>query len=736
MTPSKLAPWSWFLMSGAVIIGVYFALSADSSYGVRVSKVAAYCLVSGAAAAALVLGLRRNRPDQVRPWLWFLAGQMIYFVADCTFYVRHDLLGLTAYPSISDFLYLARYPFIVIALVLFIRRRTPGRDRPALLDAAILGIGAATLVWVFLLNPQIQNSGGPWLARAVSLAFPTLDLAVLVVSLRLLIGTGVRSRSFYLLAGGLGMVLAADIVYGLQQVAGIYTTGNYVDALWLASYLFIGAAALDPSMAEITKPSAVAEQTTGPLRLSALALASLAAPISLVVQLLLGRRPDTIVCATAASLMFLLVLMRMAGLVTAQHQAAVIDSLTGLHNRRFFEAQLNLELERAKRSDQAVGLVTLDIDHFKSVNDTYGHPGGDRVLIQVAEQIRAAARAADVVARYGGEEFAVLMPGITGHELTAAADRLRIAVNSRPMEVNPQVTLAITVSAGAVSSPFNGTTAQDLVAVADRALYAAKRTGRNRVVTGEGDIQELSLVLRGSETPVFELLTSVADNIDAKLSNSEHSTAISRWAETLAQAIDLDEEARLRCRIAGRLHDIGKLFIPTSLLTKPAALTVIEWQEMRKHPAHGARLVGLIPGHESIADIIRAHHERFDGTGYPHQLARQEIRIEARIVAICDSYASMRADRPYTARLNADAARSELIGGRGTQFDPDVTDAFIDLLDSGRIDELARIPSPWLTEPGSIVAADATTPNHEDYSSTTVNTTRAIPRPQPIPTTM
>src|SRR5450756_943975 len=197
MTPSKLAPWSWFLMSGAVIIGVYFALSADSSYGVRVSKVAAYCLVSGAAAAALVLGLRRNRPDQVRPWLWFLAGQMIYFVADCTFYVRHDLLGLTAYPSISDFLYLARYPFIVIALVLFIRRRTPGRDRPALLDAAILGIGAATLVWVFLLNPQIQNSGGPWLARAVSLAFPTLDLAVLVVSLRLLIGTGVRSRSFY-----------------------------------------------------------------------------------------------------------------------------------------------------------------------------------------------------------------------------------------------------------------------------------------------------------------------------------------------------------------------------------------------------------------------------------------------------------------------------------------------------------------------------------------------------------
>ena len=685
----KFAPWSWFLVSGAALVGVYFALSGDGPYGERASKVAAYCLVSGAAPAALAFGLRRNRPDHARPWWWLLAGQTIYFVADCTFYVRHDLLGLTAYPSISDFLYLAHYPVIVIALVMFVRRRTPGRDRPALLDGAILGTGAATLVWVFLLNPQIQNSGGPWLARAVSLAFPTLDLAVLVVSLRLLIGTGVRSRSFYLLAGGLGMVLAADIVYGLQQVAGIYTTGNYVDALWLASYLFIGAAALDPSMVEISKPSAVAEQTTGPLRLSALAIASLAAPISLVVQLLLGRRPDTIVCATAASLMFLLVLMRMAGLVTAQHQAAVIDSLTGLHNRRFFEAQLNLELERAKRSDQPVGLVTLDIDHFKSVNDTYGHPGGDRVLIQVAEQIRAAARAGDVVARYGGEEFAVLMPGITGHELTAAADRLRIAVNSRPMEVNPQVTLAVTVSAGAVSWPANGATAQDLVAVADRALYAAKRAGRNRVVTGEGDTQELSLLLGGSQTPVFELLTSVADDIDAKLSISEHSTAISRWAETLAEAIDLDEEARMRCRIAGRLHDIGKLFISTSLLTKPTALTATQWEEMRTHPTQGARLVGLIPGHESIADIIRQHHERFDGTGYPHQLAGQEIRIEARIVAICDSYAAMRADRPYKARLSPNAAHSELIRCRGTQFDPDLTDAFIGLLHSGRIDELA-----------------------------------------------
>lgn len=302
-----------------------------------------------------------------------------------------------------------------------------------------------------------------------------------------------------------------------------------MDALWLFSYLFIGAAALDPSMVYLTKRSAVGEQTVGPLRLMALAIASLAAPMALFLQQPLGKDPEIMVCVTAASLMFMLVLIRMAGLVAAQHQAAVIDSLTGLHNRRFFEAQLTLELERAKRSDRALGLVTLDIDHFKLVNDTYGHPGGDRVLIQLAEQLRGAARAGDVIARYGGEEFAVLMPGIQGHELTAAAERLRVAVNSQPIEVSSQVAIAITISLGAVSWPANCATADQLVAVADRALYAAKRAGRNRVVTGEGDLQELSLMLRDFHTPVFELLTSVADDIDAKMSAHEKSTAVSRW---------------------------------------------------------------------------------------------------------------------------------------------------------------------------------------------------------------
>jgi diguanylate cyclase (GGDEF)-like protein len=684
--------WWRFLLAGGVLSAVYVALSGVGPLVERIGFVVAFCLVSGAAPVAIALGVRRHRPAHAGPWLWLLLGQAIYFVADGNMYIRTNLLGLVTYPSISACLYIAHYAGTIVGLVLLLRRRAPGRDRPALLDGAILGTAAATLMWVFVLSPQIDGFTGSLWQLVLLLTAPTLDLVILVVLLLLLVSTGLRSRSFYLLAGGLCMVLSADIIFYFQMRGGGYTTGDPVDLMWLASYLLIGAAALDPSMRSLATASPVGEQTASRLRLVSLAAASLAAPVTLIVQGMLGQTPDVAVCAAAASLMFLLVLARMGGLVSAQRQAAITDGLTGLHNRRFFEAQLQLELERAIRTEQSVGIVTMDIDRFKSVNDSYGHPGGDRVLVQVAEQIRSSARTGDVVARYGGEEFAVLMPGLGGSDLAAAAERLRLAISGTPMEVNDQVALAITVSAGAVSAPANGSTVEALVAVADQALYAAKRAGRNRLVTGDYDLSQPTHARTGAQAPVLQLLTSIADDIDSQLSVNEHSSAISRWAEAVAQELDLGPDAGVRCGIAGRLHDIGKLFLPPDLLAKPAALTDDEWQQMRTHPAQGARLAGLVTGFESIAEIIKQHHERYDGGGYPHQLRRQQIRIEARIIAVCDSFAAMCANRPYKNRLSAAAARSEILVGRGTQFDPDVADAFVSLLDSGLIADLALLP--------------------------------------------
>ena len=266
--------WWLYIAVGLVVMGVYFAVPANGSTSVLILKVSLYCLISCSAVVAVALGVLRHRPRQRLPWALLLANQLVYLAGDVTFYVRHDLLNLQAFPSISDVFYLLHYPLLVAALWLFVRARTPGRDRPALLDGVILTTGAALIGWVFIFGPQVHGGSGSFLVRATSLAYPVMDLGVLAVGLRLLIGAGIRGRSFFLLAGSLTLLLAADVTYGLQQLAGIYSAGNFVDAMWFGYYLLLGAAALHPSMSTMTEPSPPRDVTVGWRRLSILGLAA------------------------------------------------------------------------------------------------------------------------------------------------------------------------------------------------------------------------------------------------------------------------------------------------------------------------------------------------------------------------------------------------------------------------------------------------------------------------------
>jgi diguanylate cyclase (GGDEF)-like protein len=334
------------------------------------------------------------------------------------------------------------------------------------------------------LGPLVHAADTPAIVRMASLSFPVMDLAVLAVALRLIIGAGARTRAFWIFAAALLAVLTADAVYGLLQLAGVYSTGNLVEVLWLGYYLLLGAAALHPSMPKVTDPSPIAEQTLSGPRLSLLAAASLSAPAALIIQQVRGAPLDIPVLAGGAAVLFGLVLARMAGLVAVQRHAAVTDGLTKLHNRRFLEEQLRLEADRARRSQQQLSLVLLDIDHFKAINDTYGHPGGDRILCQLAERLQQVVRPGDVVARYGGEEFAILVPEVGGAQLTELAERLRQAIAGLPMQPNQAAWVGITASVGAASLPEHADSVEGLIAFADNALYAAKHAGRNCSVIG------------------------------------------------------------------------------------------------------------------------------------------------------------------------------------------------------------------------------------------------------------
>jgi two-component system cell cycle response regulator len=193
---------------------------------------------------------------------------------------------------------------------------------------------------------------------------------------------------------------------------------------------------------------------------------------------------------------------------------------------------------------------------------------------------------------------------------------------------------------------------------------------------------------------MVHFLRSAADHVDRCMSGHEHSSAVSRWATVLSRALGHDAGTTWRVELASRLHDVGKIVVPEAILSKPGGLTAGEWELLRQHPDHGARLARLVPGLGAVAESIRQHHERYDGDGYPDRLRGTGIRVEARVIAVCDSWAAMRSDRAYQPAMAEDRAREQLHAGRGSQFDPELVDLFLDLHQRGQVGRLELLARP------------------------------------------
>jgi diguanylate cyclase (GGDEF)-like protein len=680
----RTGKWAWTAYLGfglLVVLAYYVALALDAPALVRVLL---YSGVSTSSAVAVLYGCRRYRPKPLLPWLLLGFGQLVYAAADTSFYVSHYVVGDLAFPAIADVFYLSHYPMVVAGLVLLIRLRTPGRDLPGLLDAALVAVAAGMLSWLYLLGPTAQTPV-PALAKVVSLAYPMMDLAMFAVALRLMLGGGRRPLAFVLLSTNLLALLAADSVYVLQQLSGTYTAGNFLDAIWLGANLALGAAALHPTMRQVGDPARVADPVPGPARIIGLCVAALVAPATLLVEYSRGEFGDIPVIAVACGLLFLLTIARLAVLVAQQRWLAITDVLTGLRTRRYFETRLATELANARRADTPLAVLIADVDHFKAINDAYGHPGGDRVLVEIAARLRRGIRQDDILSRYGGEEFAVIVRGVTADDPLRIAERLRHQVGSSPIAVGDGQTVEVTISVGTATFPLHGTTQDGLVMAADRALYAAKCKGRNRIDVGPW------VPAAEADTGMITYLEHVADVVDGWLSTQEHGRAVSRWAGLTAIELGLDSEAVRQATLAGHLHDVGKVLVSKDVWTKDGPLSDQEWQLVRRHPEDGYRMLCAVPGLADTAEVVRQHHERFDGTGYPHRLAGNEIRLEARIVAVCDAWAAMLADRPYHVPRSEDEAREELLRCRGIQHDPAVVDAFLRLHSTGRLGQLASL---------------------------------------------
>ncbi|GAB7045424.1 GGDEF domain-containing protein [Catenuloplanes indicus] len=471
------AAWPVYLALSGLVVVIYFAVPADAVQTVLVG------LLGASAAVAIVLGVRWHRPAVRWPWYLMAAARLLFAVAEVLYWIQTALWGRDAFPSYSDVLYLAFSACLVVAIAGLVRARRPGRDLPGLLDAAILSTGAALLAWVYLIVPYVRADDLSPLARAVSLAYPVADIAMLAVLLRLATGRGNRPAAYRLFAASMVVLLLGDVVYALLELSIGYHPGHPVDAAWLIMQALGGAAALHPSMATLSRPEpATAHTPVSPGRLAALAVASLMAPAVLAIEWVRDMPIDVPVIVAGSAILFLLVIARLEGVVrlqTATLRTAEIlastDQLTGLANRRRFHDRWQASLDAPTGP---TALLYIDLDGFKPVNDAHGHATGDAVLTAVADRIRTTVRADDVVARLGGDEFAVILPVTDDARATQVAARILAALDA-PI-ATPAGPIRVGASIGMITAP-PGSDAEQQLRRADAAMYAAKAAGRNRL---------------------------------------------------------------------------------------------------------------------------------------------------------------------------------------------------------------------------------------------------------------
>jgi putative nucleotidyltransferase with HDIG domain len=251
----------------------------------------------------------------------------------------------------------------------------------------------------------------------------------------------------------------------------------------------------------------------------------------------------------------------------------------------------------------------------------------------------------------------------------------------------------VTISFGVASSPAHGTDAVGLLRAADRAVAAAKDLGRDRTVIYSDEVARTLAQSGGQADGQLQLATviALAEALDIRdTGTAQHSHTVGRYSELIARELGFEEEHVERVRLAGVLHDIGKIGISDRVISKPGPLDAEEWQEMYTHPEIAARLLSR-PEFDDLRAWILAHHERPDGIGYPYGLHDEDIPLEGRILAVADAYEAMTATRVYRPALGAEAARAELEAGAGSQFDARVVSAFLGALDAGRARRLRRV---------------------------------------------
>lgn len=376
-------------------------------------------------------------------------------------------------------------------------------------------------------------------------------------------------------------------------------------------------------------------------------------------------------------------------------ELSITDGLTRLFNHRFLQERFDFEFKRVKRYGGTLSCMMIDIDHFKKLNDTYGHQFGDIVLRKVADLLTENSREVDICGRYGGEEFMILS-NQTAERAMKHATKVHKSIDENVFEHEGQK-VHVTVSIGISEYRNEVKTKQELIDRADDALYEAKEGGRNLIRTWKEKDQDEQVPLdrysiQSLKTQFVNLSNDVRatyiDSTNALVKAVEakdpytqaHAANVADYAVRLSRFLGLPEPEVEIIKYAALLHDVGKIGVPQEILTKTTPLTDGEYELLKKHPVIGVTILKDVKFLEREVPLILHHHERYDGSGYPQGLKGREIPLGALILGVIDAFEAMTAGRTYRNSMTIEQAVKELQDGRGTQFAPDIAEAFVEML--------------------------------------------------------
>jgi diguanylate cyclase (GGDEF)-like protein len=635
-------------VAGFVALGVYalhsVAVAGDDA---RTSATdwlfAALVLVGALSCLARAAFVRAQRT----PWVIAGVGLLSWFAGEVLFALEPRGGGPL---SPADLLSLAFYPALGLSLILLLREAVPRFAAILWLDGLAGALAVSGVLAGYAFPPVLADSGRDLATVAGNISYPLADLLVVAAVLFTVAMTGWRpGRVLGLVCGALLLVAAADSFALWWSAAGHSSSRTALDWLWPAAAVLLVEAAWRPPLRRMNFSA------TSGLRSLAFPILFSVMAVALLVSGLLGTLNAAGYELATSALAILVVRMVLTAvenlrMTAASRREALTDALTGLGNRRSLMLDLEDVLRTATPGNPTL-LMLLDLDGFKRYNDTFGHPAGDALLHRLGRALAAAVADVGRPYRLGGDEFCVLFRA----RAADIAELIPVTVESLSEHGKG---FSVVPSFGSIVVPNEATDVTLALQLADQRMYERK-SRRKSVRESEQTRDVLMQVLRERQPDL-----------------SDHLGGVAAMARDTALQLGLSAEEIDQVTRGAELHDIGKMAVPEAILEKPGALDEYETKLIRQHTVIGERILAAAPALRPVGRLVRASHERYDGSGYPDGLAGDEIPLGARIVAVCDAFEAMTTGRPYQPAISVEQAVTELRQCAGRQFDPRVVEIF------------------------------------------------------------